>query len=346
MSWWRKPEPEKRSSYSDAIIESILASAGGATANASATAAFEAGAGLIARMFAGAEIVSSPGVASVLSPSVLALVVRNLLVRGESLHLIEVDRAGLRLVPCGSWDIRGGVRPESWSYRVDLFGPSATDTRFVPGSAVLHFRYAVDPSRPYIGIGPLQLARSGARLLAETEAALADESAGPRGNAIAIPKDGADESGRALREKIAKLSGRTMLVESAKTGWQVESPEVFKGAPGFKPERLGSNPPSALVGLHSDSAVAVLGALGVPSALFDPRAPGTARREALRAFYSTTIKPLARSIEEELAAKLEDVSIRFDRPAFEDRVGRSVVATKLAAIDGVTAAQALDMAGL
>ena len=125
MSWWSKPEPEKRSSaYSDAIIQAIISSAGGASiVSASATAAFESGAGLIARMFAGASVVSSPAVVKVLSPSVLASALRNLLVRGESVHLIEVDRAGLRLVPVGSWDISGGALPESWMYRVDVFGP-------------------------------------------------------------------------------------------------------------------------------------------------------------------------------------------------------------------------------
>ena len=349
MSWWRKPEPEKRSSaYSAAIIESILVSAGGAaTVSASATAAFASGCGLIARMFAGASVVSSPGVAKVLPPSVLAAALRNLLVRGESIHLIEVDRAGLRLVPVGSWDISGGADPESWFYRLDVFGPSSSATRIVSAASVLHFRYAVDPSAPWRGLGPLQLARGGARLAAEVESALTDEASGPRGNAISIPKPGEDDSVSSLREKIAQLRGRTMLVESSKTGWQTESPEVFRGAPGFKPERLGSDPPDALVSLRSDSAVAVLGALGVPSALFDPGSQGVAKREAARFFFAATVKPIARLLEQELSLKLEaEVKIQFDDVAFADYVGRAAIAAKLAGIEGVEAAQALDLAGL
>ena len=348
MSWWSS-KPEKRSStYTDAIIETILASAGGAaTVSAATTAAFEAGAGLVSRMFAGASVVSSPGVAKVLPPSVLALVVRNLLVRGESIHLIEVDRSGLRLVPVGSWDISGGALPESWFYRLDIFGPSSSATRIVSSASVLHFRYAADPAAPWRGLGPLQLARGGARLLAEVESALADETSGPRGNAISIPKPGADDSVSSLREKIAKLRGRTMLVESSKTGWQTESPEVFKGAPGFKPERLGSDPPESLVSLRSDSAVAILGALGIPSALFDPGSQGVAKREAARFFFAATVKPLARLLEQELSLKLEaSVDIQFDDVAFADYVGRAAIAARLAGIEGVEAERALGLAGL
>ena len=74
------------------------------------------------------------------------------------------------LRPAGSWDVRGGPRESEWWYRLDLFGPSSgNETRFVPGASVLHFRYAVDPSRPWTGISPIQWARLTAAGLANLE---------------------------------------------------------------------------------------------------------------------------------------------------------------------------------
>ena len=87
-----------------------------------------------------------------LTADVLSLIARNLIRRGESLFLIEVNNAGLALRPAGSWDVRGGWDPSDWWYRLDLFGPSGNVTRFVPADAVLHFKYAVDPAR-HLGSG-------------------------------------------------------------------------------------------------------------------------------------------------------------------------------------------------
>ena len=42
------------------------------------------------------------------------------------------------LVPAGSWDVRGGWDPESWWYRLDLFGPSGNVSRLVPSASVVH----------------------------------------------------------------------------------------------------------------------------------------------------------------------------------------------------------------
>ena len=88
-----------------------------------------------------------------------ALIARDLIRRGESVHLIEVRRGGVvGLVPAGSWDVRGGWDPESWWYRLDLFGP--VRERVPVGSLRRRrctARYAVDPARPWWGVSPPRL---------------------------------------------------------------------------------------------------------------------------------------------------------------------------------------------
>ena len=148
-------ESEKRQSvqpFTDAIVAAIQSQATGSElAQPNATAAVETAAGFYSRALATA-IVSGAGMAEdALTPSVLSLAARDLIRRGESVFAIEVERDRLMLRPAGSWDVRGGPRESSYWYRLDLFGPSGNETRFVPGASVLHFRYAVDPSRPWTG---------------------------------------------------------------------------------------------------------------------------------------------------------------------------------------------------
>ena len=87
--------------FSDAVVEAIVAAAGGtAPADPTAIAAVEAAAGLYARCLAGASVTDATGSAA---PSVVALIARDLIRRGESVHLIEVDRGRVVLIPAGSW---------------------------------------------------------------------------------------------------------------------------------------------------------------------------------------------------------------------------------------------------
>ena len=139
MKLWpfSKRAPEVRQStqpFTDAIVAAIQAQATGAElAQPNATAAVEAAAGFYSRALA-AAVVRGAGVAgSALTPSVLALVARDLIRRGESIFLMEIEAGALVLRPAGSWDVRGGPRESSYWYRLDLFGPSGNETRFVPG---------------------------------------------------------------------------------------------------------------------------------------------------------------------------------------------------------------------
>ena len=81
---------------------------------------------------------------------------------GESLFLIRLAGDRVQLLPAASWDVRGGITPESWFYRVDIFGPTADSptSQIVSGAQVLHFRYATSPARPWYGGRPVDLGKS------------------------------------------------------------------------------------------------------------------------------------------------------------------------------------------
>ena len=141
--------------YADAIVAAILTRAtGGAPANVTTTGAVEAAASLMGRAFASATL--TPPVSAV-SASILGMMGREIIRRGEAVFLIDVDGAGLRLTPATGWEITGGVEPETWTYRLQLAGPSQDVTRYAPAAGVVHIRPYVEPSAPWRGIAPIEV---------------------------------------------------------------------------------------------------------------------------------------------------------------------------------------------
>ena len=219
MRWPFGKRREVRASqpFTDAIISAIAEQAGGASVgDPSAIAALETAAGLYARAFSSATVEPAH---PALTADVLALIARNLIRRGESLHLIDLEGGALMLRPVGSWDIRGGHDPRSWWVRCDLLGPSGNTTRFVPHEAVVHCRYAVDPSRPWHGIGPLGWARSTGTLAANLEQRLGEEAGGSTARLLPVPQDGGDGDDDTdplakLKDDISSAKGRALVVET------------------------------------------------------------------------------------------------------------------------------------
>ena len=120
MRWPWQRKPEDRASYTDSIVNAVLAAVSGNTASAGSTAALEAAAGAVARAFAAATVEgASPAITGALTPDVLSLIGRNLIRAGDSVHLIETGPDGLKLCPVGTWVIfkvtrtrrRGGYGP-------------------------------------------------------------------------------------------------------------------------------------------------------------------------------------------------------------------------------------------
>ena len=192
----------------------------------------------------------------------------------------------------------------------------------VPSTSVLHVRYAVDPERPWRGLSPLAVASLAGRLSAETVAALADESSGPRGSFLPLPKtDGEDDTVAQLKADIRKLGGALAIVESMADKWG-----TGEGASrsDWDQKRLGADPPDALVDLARHASDEVYAACGVSSSLFSS-ADGTAQREAWRRLLFSTIAPLGRIVENELRVKLDtpDLRLTWNELRASDLAGRA-----------------------
>ena len=251
MSWLTRllgrtegPGRETRESqpFTDAIVNALLEANTGAAASTTSTAAVEAAAGLLGRAFSSAKVTPDNAITQSLTPSVLNTIGRDMVRRGESLWVIGVSEGAVSLDVAGAWDVGDGPigygRGESgWYYRLDLFGPSSNVTRYLPSEAVLHFRYSVDPARPWQGLSPIQWASISARLQAETERSLGDEMAGPLAQLLAVPHDGGDggddDALAMLKKDIGTARGRALLLETTSaSGWG-------DGASCCPPSRLG-----------------------------------------------------------------------------------------------------------
>ena len=340
--------------FTDAVTRALLEAAAGATVrDPSATAALEAAAGAYARAFAVATVRPATSTTRALRPDVLALLGRDLIRRGEAVHVIEVGRDGaVTLLPAGSWDVTGGPDPSTWRYRCDTFGPSGNTTRMLPAAQVVHARYSIDPARPWFGIGPLGWATLTGRLHAALEDALADEAGGTRGHVLPMPQGPAvdgddpatDDPQAQLRADIAALHGQTVMVETTAAGYG----EGRGAAPlaDWKPQRLGAAPPAPLATLRTDSAMAVLGACGVPPTLL-VGGDAAAKRESWRQFLHGSVQPLAEILAAELAAKLDapGLQLGFDRLFASDLQGRARAYQSMTGA-GMDRSRAATLAGL
>ena len=210
---------EQRASYSDAVVAALVSRNDGATlALPSATGALEAASGTISRAFAASEVSGPEFITRALTPATMALIGRELIRRGEVVFMIDTS-AGLKLIPAQAWDITGDPDPASWTYRLDLAGPSRTVTYdSLPASGCLHFRYAVSPGSPWSANGPIQVAALAGKLSAEVARVLGEEVSGPVGRLLGIPVDGQDSSVSGLKSDIASARGRTAIVESGDWG--------------------------------------------------------------------------------------------------------------------------------
>lgn len=349
MRWpWSKPEKRQSGgSFSDAVVRLLEAQAAGTAADASSTAAVEAASGALSRAFAAAEVSGPSYVQGAVRPTFLCQVGRDLVRRGDSMHVITVSPMGkLSLLPCSSWHFEGDADPETWTVRATVYGPSTSTTRHLPYSGVVFIQWGATPGQPYTGVGPLSWAHTTARLQSETERSLADEAGGPIANLLAIPQDGGDDTDddplRELKADIRTARGRALLVETTAAGMG----EGRSAAPqrDWVPARLGPEPPAGMAAIQKQSFDHVLAACGTSSSLFSD-ADGTAQREAVRRWHLGTVLPLAKILETELTEKLNaPISLRFDSYPL-DLAGRASSFQKLVA-GGVPVNEALGTAGL
>lgn len=331
------PRREVRN-YESLILNQVLATATGSVASdAAGLAAVETAAGLWARAFAGAVVEPQTRATRAVTPAVLASIARRLVRRGEAVYLIDVVNGRVALYEASWWDVRGGVR-RPWTYQVTLTGPSTTETRWVSSDQVIHAMYAHSELQPWRGLGPLQWAIATGRLSIELEKALADESAGPRGNLVTVPEghggdapEGETDPLASLRSDLAKLRGGLALLETTAGGFGDKGGRPDRD---WKPERLGANPPMSLAEIRAGVERAVLSACGIPPSLAVD-ADGTAQRESFRRFLHATIQPVGELIAAELSAKLEeDIRLDFSRLFAADVQGRARAWRSLVGTEG------------
>lgn len=351
--WQSRPAPagERRDSgggFSDAVVRLLEAQAAGTAADASSTAAVEAASGALARALAAATVAGGPDIAEIVSPAFLGLVGRDLIRRGDSLHVIRMAGGRVRLIPASSWHWEGGHDPASWTVRATAYGPSTSTTWNLPASAVVFVAWGTSPGQPYTGTAPVDWAHTTARLNAAAERALADEAGGPVAQLLTVPEGQAgdeDDAGdplATLRTAIAGARGKALLMETTASGYG----EGRSAAPreDWTPSPLHPAPSEGLVKVADQAFLRTLAACGTPPDLFAP-ADGTAQREALRRWHLGTVLPIARQIETELTAKLETpVALKFDSYPL-DLAGRAAAFQKLVA-GGVPVNEALVTAGL
>ena len=194
MRWpWQPRETREATGGYTGIISALIgAQAAGTTQQASATAATEAVAGALSRAFADARVDGPADIATALTPRTLALIGRDLVRVGESLHVIRMSGGRLRLFPASTWYWEGGADPADWIVTATVYGPSGSSTWRLPQSSVVFVTWGSPTARPYHGLGPGTWAADTSRLTANAERALANEAGGPVAQLLPVPQDGGD----------------------------------------------------------------------------------------------------------------------------------------------------------
>ena len=353
--WQTTQETRQGGGYADAITAGIEAQASAFVTDISSTAALEAAAGLLSRSLMVAQIEGADWVKAAVCPTWLAQVGRSLIREGASLSVIVQGGDGPELIPAAFWNFENinpgaqeGERESTWQCRVTTYGPSTSYTRLLDRDRLVFLRWGTSPGTRYRGQGPLSWASTTAKLGANVERSLADETGGPLAQLLAIPQDGGDGGDddddplKALKTDIRNARGGALLVETASGGWA----EGRTAAPqhDWKQSRLGPMPTEHMVKLADDAFARVLAACGCSSALFDG-SDGTSKREALRQWHLGVVLPLARLLEDELSRQLETpVKLGFDLYNV-DLQGRAQALQKLVA-GGMALDKAVALTGL
>ena len=336
---------EKREGYTDTIINALIQAAEGSARNAHATAALESAAGLYQAAFSAAKVEPEQ---EALGPSFLGEAARRLIRYGQAVYLIEIEDGKIRLRDVGSWNIGGGPNEEDWTYECEMAGPTKSETIRRPSSGVIHFRYAVDPLRPWEGLDPFKAHPPPGHSWEHLSSVWARSPRLLARFLLPIPADGGDggegDPLAKLKADIAKAKGRPITVKTTAGG--------FGEGPGSAPQRdwqqsrIGANPPDVLVNLRTETTLSVMSACQVPISLITD-ADGTSQREAWRRFVMGAVEPLSQRMGEELSRKLDLPSLDFKFRSLwaSDLIGRTQAFQRLVQ-GGMGIQEAVSAAGI
>ena len=339
MRWpWQKPETRAGGSLqsTEAEIKRLESSAAGIAPTPETLAIVEACQSLWERCIGSATI--APARTELAgAPDIMALVGRTLALRGNALFAIRVDGSDVQLIPASFWDLKGNAG--RWFYRLDLAGPSATESVRLPAASVLHFRIGADSRTPWRGRSPLERAARTAELAGRTEAGLVKDARVPVSRFLNISAEGALGHNQKRLDEV-----RTIMEGGA---------SLFVMAPGVTPDKMGPHPEQVVQVLRSDVGRDICAAYGISPALFSERGDGAGQRESYRRFWLTTVAPIGNAIEGELQRKLHPAAkVTFPMLSAQDRDQRSnearrrANAVKLLVDAGFERSEALKLSGL
>jgi len=316
MRWPWTPKPESRQlSFTDTLVNHILATARGDVAEGLA-AAVEVCAGQWQRAFASAEIAPDGVVADAFAPF-LGYVGRQLVLSGEAIFYIAAGDGEMRLIPAHTTTITGDAR--TWDYELHLAGPSEQTTIKAQSDRVLHLQYAFNPASPWRGVSPIEASATTRELLENLEKRLAQEADAAVGELIPVPN--VQTTGK-LQDDLRAMRGNVTLVETTAQGFGAGA----TGAPqsDYQVRRIGANPPATLPALREQTERSILAACGIPQSVINP-GDAAGSREGFRQFLHLTIQPVAEAIAQQIAAKfdLSGFSFSFDRLMAGDLSGRA-----------------------
>ena len=333
VKFWQKPEPvEVRQSgagFQDAVVRAIELAATTGVADASSSAALEAASGSMSRAFMSARVEGPEWARRAINPRVLALIGRDLVRRGQSMHEIMVNPMGdVKLLPVANWHFTGwSSDPDSWIVRSTTYGPSNSLTSLLPYAGVVFVQWGTSAALPYVGVGPTTWAAATNKMLTEVERSLGDEAGGPITQLLPNPMspdpDDDDDPLKDLAAAIAAARGRALIVESTSTGYG--EGRTAGTQRDNVPHRLGPNPPATMPEISRLAFAQMLAACGAVPGMHLGDADGTNRRESARQFFMMCVRPYADLLQWELSEKLETpIELVFDElNYFRDVVGRS-----------------------
>ena len=335
--WPFKKSEHRSADYGAALAQAYADLAGGTVVSAEKTAAAEFAVGLIGRAFTVAEVTGVD-----LAPQTLEAIGRGLALRGNAVFDLRADPVGgLVLLQASGWDIHGGADPASWTYALELPGPSSQSTVTRSGPDVVHARINALPESPWAGRSPLTAAGYTGTLVSNLERRAGEEANARAGNLLPVP-DLNDTSKTALTADLEGLKGGVAIVPNS--GGNFARPQQ-SGAPNdWNIKRFGLDYPDGNIALRRQAGADVVAAFGVPASLY-AGGEGASVREGWRQF-GVASQAWGRIVGDELSRKLErPVGLDFRRLASIDIAARAR-ALGIFVGNGMPLEQALEEAGL
>ena len=310
---------EHRAGYTNDAIDALLGQAQTTGGQPSATAAVATAVQAISAPFGTAILRGSP---TTLSGAFLIDLVRRLMLAGNAVYAIDIDRGGILLRPASDFKVSGN--PLRLSYELEMANPGGEPTiHRASADGVVHFLVNPTENTPWAGRAPWKCAAISTEALALIERGLHMDSSIPTGMLLPVP-DGISEKARnGVRNALEKGRGKITPVETTSGGFGQGS--LARPAGDYDQKRFGTVVLEPNLKMRDSTSLAVLRSYGVSPKVLD--GDGNAMREARRALFLDTILPLAALVSQELSEKLDaTISLDFGPSQYRDyqRLSRSL----------------------